>query len=208
MSESVISYALRRLNEIGVNDIFGVAGDYAFPVNDAIVEHPSINWIGCCNELNAAYAADGYARMRGVGAVCTTYGVGELAAISAIAGSYAEHLAVFHVIGTPNLATQEGRAFVHHTLGDGRFDVFSGMAQAVVCASTVLAPQNAAAETERLIAEALYHRRPVYMAIPSDVANMQRGDRRGPRAAVRAPYQQGATPGDRFGATGSSRGRW
>jgi indolepyruvate decarboxylase len=106
------------------------------------------------------------------GAVCTTYGVGELAAISAIAGSYAEHLVVFHVVGTPNRASQETLAFVHHTLGDGRFDVFSGMAQAVVCASTVLTPQNAAAETERLIAEALYHRRPVYMAIPSDVANM------------------------------------
>src|SRR5215470_16132104 len=113
MSESVMHYVLRRLNEIGIGDIFGVAGDYAFPVNDAIVEHPAINWIGCCNELNAAYAADGYARMRGVGAVCTTYGVGELAAISAIAGSYAEHLAVFHMVGTPNRASQEARAFVH-----------------------------------------------------------------------------------------------
>jgi indolepyruvate decarboxylase len=115
MTENVIQHVLGRLKEIGVDDVFGVAGDYAFPVNDAIVEHPAINWIGCCNELNAAYAADGYARMRGVGAVCTTYGVGELAAISAIAGSYAEHLAVFHLIGAPNLSTQEGRALVHHT---------------------------------------------------------------------------------------------
>ena len=95
MTETVIQYVLRRLGEIGVDDVFGVAGDYAFPVNDAIVEHPAINWIGCCNELNAAYAADGYARMRGVGAVCTTYGVGELAAMSAIAGSYAEQSAGF-----------------------------------------------------------------------------------------------------------------
>ena len=172
MAESVIQYVLRRLNEIGVDDVFGVAGDYAFPINDAIVEHLAINWIGCCNELNAAYAADGYARMRGVGAVCTTYGVGELAAMSAIAGSYAEHLAVFHLVGTPNLATQEGRALVHHTLGNGEFDVFHRMAEPIVCASAVVTPQNAASETERLIAAALYHRRPVYMAIPSDVADM------------------------------------
>jgi indolepyruvate decarboxylase len=171
MAETVIQYVLRRLKEVGVDDVFGVAGDYAFPVNDAIVEQPAINWIGCCNELNAAYAADGYARMRGVGAVCTTYGVGELAAMSAIAGSYAEHLAVFHLIGTPNLPTQEGRALVHHTLGNGEFDLFSKMAEAVVCASAIMTPQNAASETERLIAEALYHRRPVYMAFPSDVAN-------------------------------------
>ncbi len=171
MAETVIQYVLRRLNEIGIDDIFGVAGDYAFPVNEAIVEHPAIDWIGCCNELNAGYAADGYARMREVAAVCTTYGVGELAAMSAIAGSYAEHLAVFHLVGTPNLATQEGRALVHHTLGNGEFDVFHRMAEPIVCASAIMTPHNAASETERLIAAALYHRRPVYMAFPSDVAN-------------------------------------
>ena len=65
MAETPIANVLRRLNEIGVDDVFGVAGDYAFPVNDAIAEHPVINWIGCCKELNAAYAADGYARMLG-----------------------------------------------------------------------------------------------------------------------------------------------
>ena len=91
--------------------------------------------------------------------------------MSAIAGSYAEHLAVFHLIGTPNLPTQEGRALVHHTLGNGEFDLFSKMAEPIVCASAVMTPQNAASETERLIAAALYHRRPVYMAFPSDVAN-------------------------------------
>jgi indolepyruvate decarboxylase len=171
MAETVIQHVLSRLKEIGVDDVFGVAGDYAFPVNDAIVEHPAINWIGCCNELNASYAADGYARMRGVGAVCTTYGVGELAAMSGIAGSYAENLAVFHLVGTPNLPTQEGRSLVHHTLGNGEFDLFSAMAESVVCASATMTAQNAAAETERLVAEALYHRRPVYMAVPSDVAN-------------------------------------
>src|SRR6201981_1395844 len=171
MAETVIQYVLRRLNEIGVGDVFGVAGDYSFPVNDAIVEHPAINWIGCCNELNAGYAADGYARMRGVGAVCTTYGVGELAAMSAIAGSYAEHLAVFHLVGTPNTATQEGRALAHHTLGNGEFDLFHKMAEPIVCASAALTPQNAAAETERLIAAAVYHRRPVYPATRRGLAD-------------------------------------
>src|ERR1700740_1440423 len=144
MSETVIQYVLRRLNEIGVDDVFGVAGDYAFPVNDAIVEHPAINWIGCCNALNAAYGADGYARMRGVAAWCTTFGVGELAAMSGIAGAYAEHLPVFHLVGTPNLATQEGRALVQHTLGNGEFDLFHKMAEPIVCANAAMTPQNAA----------------------------------------------------------------
>jgi len=80
---TVIQYVLKRLHDIGVRDIFGVPGDYAFPVNDAICLDENIRWVGCCNELNAAYAADGYARINGVGALCTTYGVGELSALAA-----------------------------------------------------------------------------------------------------------------------------
>ena len=85
---------------------FGVPGEYAFPVEDAICHQPGMEWIGCCNELNAAYAADGCARIHGVAAVSTTYGVGELSAISAIGGSYAEHLPVFHLVGMPSLPVQ------------------------------------------------------------------------------------------------------
>jgi indolepyruvate decarboxylase len=161
---------LARLKAIGISDVFGVAGDYAFPVDDGVVATPRMEWVGCCNELNAAYAADGYARIRGVAAISSTYGVGELSAINSIGGAYAEHLPVFHLVGMPNLATQAGRSLVHHTLGNGEFDFFRKMAEPVVCASAIMTPQNVAYETERLIAEALYHRRPVYMAFPSDAA--------------------------------------
>jgi indolepyruvate decarboxylase len=171
MTTTVIQYVLARLHDIGVGDVFGVPGDYAFAVNDAICEHPDINWIGCCNELNAAYAADGYARVKGVGAVCTTYGVGELSAVNGIAGSYAEHLPVFHLVGSPSMAVQSSRAVMHHTLGNGEYDFFRRMTEPVVCGHAVMTPQNVAYETERLIAEALYHRRPVYMAFPADLAN-------------------------------------
>lgn len=170
---TVIEYVLDRLNELGITDIFGVPGDFAFPINDAIVAHPRINWIGCCNELNAAYAADGYARVRGFGAVNTTYGVGELGAISAIAGSYAENVPVFHLTGMPNMTTQANRAVVHHTLGNGEFELFRKMADTVVGASAIMTAANAVYETERLIAEALYNRRPVYMAFPADIVDEQ-----------------------------------
>jgi indolepyruvate decarboxylase len=168
---TVLEHVLSRLHAIGISEVFGVPGDYAFPVQHAIVDFSGIEWVGCCNELNAAHAADGYARIRGLGAVSTTYGVGELSAINAIAGAYAEYLPVFHLVGMPNAATQAGRRLVHHTLGNGEFDLFRKMAEPVVCASANLTPQNVASETERLIAEAFYHRRPVYMAISADVAN-------------------------------------
>jgi indolepyruvate decarboxylase len=170
MSTTVIEYVLSRLKETGISEVFGVAGDYAFPVEDAIVKFPGIEWVGCCNELNAAYAADGYARIRGVGAVSTTYGVGELSAINGVAGAYAEHVPIFHLVGMPSMSTQAGRSLVHHTLGNGEFEFFRKMAEPVVCASAIMTPQNVAYETERLIAEALYHRRPVYMAFPADYA--------------------------------------
>lgn len=171
MSQSVIEFVLGRLRDIGINHIFGVPGDYSFSVEDAIVNFDGVEWVGCCNELNAAYAADGYARIHGVGAVNTTFAVGELSAINGIAGCYAERLPVFHLVGMPNMSTQDGRALVHHTFADGEFGIFAKIAQPTVCASAILTPQNAAFETERLIAEALFHRRPVYMGFPSDLAD-------------------------------------
>ena len=167
---TVIQYVLSRLRSLGVTDVFGVPGDFAFPVNDAISEDPQMRWIGCCNELNAAYAADGYARIKGFAAICTTYGVGELSALNGIAGAYAEHLPVFHLVGAPGMGVQAGRAVMHHTLGNGEYNLFQRMSEPVVCAQAVMHPQNVALETERLIAEAVYHRRPVYMAFPADHA--------------------------------------
>jgi indolepyruvate decarboxylase len=129
-----------------MSKVFGVAGDFAFPIEDAIVKFPGIDWVGCCNELNAEYAADGHARVHGIGALNTTYGVGELSAINAIAGAYAEHVPVFHLVGMPNRPTQAARGLVHHTLGNGEFDFFRKMAEPVVCASAIATPQNVAYE--------------------------------------------------------------
>jgi indolepyruvate decarboxylase len=162
MNKTVIEHVLSRLCDLGVRDVFGVADDPACAVNDAVRNDPNLRWVGCRNELHATYAADGYARLNGVAAVCTPYGVGEPSSLSGIAGAYAEHLPVFHLVGTPSTETQASPMAMHHRLEDG----------AAVCAAAVMTPQNAAHETERLIAAALYHRRPVYMAIPADLANL------------------------------------
>lgn len=165
-------YVLSRLRRLGVTDVFGVPGDFAFPISDAIRGDEGLRFIGTCNELNAAYAADGYARVKGVAAISTTFGPGELGALPGIAGAYAEHVPIFHITGQPNRAARRARAIVHHTLGDGEFDTFHRMTTPAVCAHAVITPQNCIAETERLVAALLRHRRPVYMAIPSDVANL------------------------------------
>jgi indolepyruvate decarboxylase len=170
MSKSVIEHVLSRLQDIGIRDVFGVAGDFAFPIDDAVIADNNMRWIASCNELNAAYSADGYARVHGMAALCTTYGVGELSAINGVAGAYAEHVPVVHLTGMPASGVQAARRVVHHTLGNGEFELFYKMAEPVVCAKAIMTPENCAAETERLIAAALYHRRPVYMAFPADYA--------------------------------------
>ncbi|MEH2487490.1 alpha-keto acid decarboxylase family protein [Bradyrhizobium sp. AZCC 2230] len=167
---TVIDHVLFRLRDIGLTDVFGVPGDVSFPVNDSVSAHPGLRWIGCCNELDAGYAADGYARLKGMGAVATTFGVGELSAMNAIAGAAAERLPLFHLVGTPPMSAQSARAIVHHSLGDGAYDWFRRMSEPVVCASAVMTPHNVVWETERLIFEAFYNLQPVYMAFPSDLA--------------------------------------
>ena len=98
---TVGDYLLDRLAELGVTEVFGVPGDYNLEFLDHIVAHPQLRWVGNANELNAGYAADGYGRLRGMSAVVTTFGVGELSAANAIAGSYAEHVPVVHIVGGP-----------------------------------------------------------------------------------------------------------
>jgi indolepyruvate decarboxylase len=77
MKTTVIQHVLSRLRDIGVRDIFGVAGDFAFPIDDAVSSDRNFRFVGACNELNGAYAADGNARIGGLAALCTTYGVGD-----------------------------------------------------------------------------------------------------------------------------------
>ena len=132
--QTTVQYVLSRLGQLGVTDVFGVPGDYAFPVNDAICADKNMNYIGSCNEINAAYSADGYARVKGLAAINTTYGPGELNALSGIAGAYAEHVPIFHLTAQPSRAMQRDRAFVHHTLGNGEFDLFYEMTAPAVCA--------------------------------------------------------------------------
>jgi len=167
---TVSDYLVTRLAELGIRHIFGVPGDYTLAFLDRVLASGQVSWVGNANELNAAYAADGYARVAGAGAVVTTYGVGELSAINGIAGSYAEYVPVVHIVGAPSTRVQRAGALVHHTLGDGDFEHFARAHAEVTVAQAYLNAGNAAAEIDRVLATMLRERRPGYLVIPSDVA--------------------------------------
>ncbi|RDI68410.1 indolepyruvate decarboxylase [Nocardia pseudobrasiliensis] len=167
---TVAEYAVARLADLGIEHVFGVPGDFAFGLDNAIEAEKRLTWVGAANELNAAYAADGYARIRGAAILCTTYSVGELSALNGVLGSYAERLPVFHLVGQPSSKLQRVRAVTHHSLGDGMFRQFEALSAASACVSAHLTARNAIAEMERVITEALAQRRPAYLTIAADEA--------------------------------------
>lgn len=167
---SVGDYLLDRLAELGVTEVFGVPGDYNLAFLDHIVAHPAIRWVGNTNELNAGYAADGYGRLRGMSALVTTFGVGELSAANAIAGSYAENVPVVHVVGGPPKDAQGTRRALHHSLGDGDFEHFFRISREITCAQANLMPATARREIDRVLSEVREQKRPGYILMSTDVA--------------------------------------
>lgn len=169
LSVTLADYLLTRLKQLGIDAIHGVPGDYNLTFLDYI-EPAGFLWVGSTNELNAGYAADGYARIKGLGALVTTYGVGELSAINAIAGAYTERAAVVHIVGTPPRDSQEQRKMIHHTLGDGDYGHFAQMAAHVTVAQANLVdPRTAPEQIDQALEQCLRHSRPVYIEVPVDV---------------------------------------
>jgi TPP-dependent 2-oxoacid decarboxylase len=163
-------FLLRRLEEAGVRHLFGVPGDYNLELLQQLQDSGALKWIGTCNELNASYAADGYARLNGLGALLVTNGVGALSAINGVGGSYSEHVPVICIAGSIPLRSIDRRLGMHHTMADGTYDHFLDAYAHVTAAHARLTPRNAATEIDRLIRTAWREKLPVYMELPSDIA--------------------------------------
>ena len=168
---TVAQYILSRLKDLGVKHTFGVPGDFVYDTCDAVQDDPDIKGIWCANELNASYAADGYARTNGVGVAITTMGA-EFSMFNGVAGANAERSKVFFITGFPSFAEMEAGSRLHHMVQDQQpdhYDLFNKMVAPLTsggdCA-VVITAKNCVYETERLIASMLYHSLPVYIAIP------------------------------------------
>jgi len=168
---TVAEYLLTRLKEIGVDHLFGVPGDFVLGFFNQVLKS-DLKYVGTCNELNAAYAADGYARIRGIGAFSATYGVGELSAINGVAGAFAERVPVVVITGSPATINFRTRPLLHHTLGD--YQIPLRMYEKITAASTQLvSAETAPAEIDRVLSACLSRQQPVYISLPSDVVMMK-----------------------------------
>jgi indolepyruvate decarboxylase len=176
---SIGEYLIERLQDYGVADVFGLPGDYVLSFY-TMLEESSLNAIGCTREDCAGFAADAYARVHGMGALCVTYCVGGLSVCNSIAGAYAEKSPVVMITGSPGLKERRNNPLLHHMVRNFRtqYDVFEKLC---VSGTELDDPMTAFREIDRVLANCQRYKRPVYIEIPRDMVHV--------RPDVTPPYQ-------------------
>jgi indolepyruvate decarboxylase len=185
-SLSIGEYVIRRLQDYGIRDVFGIPGDYILSFYTMLEESP-LRTIGCTREDCAGFAADAYARVNGMGALCVTYCVGGLSVCNSIAGAYAEKSPVVMITGSPGLRERIHNPLLHHMVRDFRtqYDVFEKLC---VAGTELSDPLNAFSEVDRVLATCARYKRPVYLEIPRDMVHV--------RPETSPPYRQLDRPSD------------
>jgi indolepyruvate decarboxylase len=162
-------YLIRRLSEAGVRHVFGIPGDYVLGFYEQL-DRSELELINCADEQGAGYAADAYARINGIGAVCVTYGVGGLKVVNTTAQAFAERSPVVVVSGGPGIGERERDALLHHKIRS--FESQRLILGEVTCASAIIDdPGRAQLEIDRVIGACRRHSQPVYLELPRDLVD-------------------------------------
>src|SRR5579864_3271096 len=164
---TVGDYLIDRLQALGVRHIFGVPGDYVLGFYSLLFKS-NLRIVNTCDEQGAGFAADAYARVRGLGVVCVTYCVGGLKVANTTAEAFAEKSPVVVISGSPGMKERDKNPLLHHKVRD--FDTQWKIFEQITVASTVLdQPLTAQKEIDRVLLAALRYKRPVYIELPRDI---------------------------------------
>jgi len=169
---TVAAYLAIRLRDIGVKHVFTIPGDYCAPFLDVLDATPGIERVPNLNELGCGYAADGYARLKGVGAACVQYGVGTFSLLNCVAGSFVEFVPVAIISSSPGassrLLEEHQNILFHHSTGDLRAD--QEIFRHVTVASMVITNAGSAPhEIDWALTQMITQRRPVYIEVINSV---------------------------------------
>src|ERR1700689_3183839 len=194
------NYLATRLEQIGIRHYFMVPGDYNLVLLDQLLANKNLEQIGCCNELDASYAAEGYARVNGCGAVFATMNVGSFSALNGVAGGYAERLPVIFVASGYNTNDASASHLLHHSLGTHDFSYQYEMFKYVTCAAVrIVHPDDAPSMIDHAIRTALHERKPAYIEIACNLSDAPCPEP-GPYGAIMPPKE--SNPRARAGAVG------
>ena len=178
------SYLIHKLYAHGVRHVFGVPGDYVLGFYKEL-EDSQVEVINTCDEQGAGFAADAYARVSGLGAVCITYCVGGLKVANTTAQAFAEKSPVVVISGAPGTNERIKKPLLHHKVRD--FDTQLKVFEQLTVASTVLDdPQTACREIDRVFSAALRYKRPVYIELPRDMISVPANPSQQPQEAMRS----------------------
>ena len=167
---SIGQYLIRRLQDYGLAHVFGVPGDYILTFYGMLEKSP-IEVVGCTREDCAGFAADAYARIHGLGAVCTTYCVGGLSVCNSIAGAYAEKSPVVVISGSPGMSERVNNPLLHHKVKDFRTQIEVFEKLCVAC-TELTDPAVAFREIDRVLDTVARYKRPGYIEIPRDLVEV------------------------------------
>jgi len=167
---SIGDYLIRRLQDYGIGHVFGIPGDYVLNFY-AMLDRSPIEVVTTTREDCAGFAADAYARVHGMGAVCVTYCVGGLSLANSVAGAYAEKSPVVVITGSPGMKERHNNPLLHHRVRDFRtqYDVFEKLC---IAGTELSDPQTAFHEIDRVLNAAARFKRPVYIEIPRDMVGV------------------------------------
>lgn len=167
---SIGQYLIHRLQDYGIRDVFGIPGDYVLSFYSMLEESP-LNVVGCTREDCAGFAADAYARINGMGAVCVTYCVGGLSVCNSLAGAFAEKSPVVLISGAPGMNERVNNPLLHHKVREfhTQLQVFEKLCIAV---TELNDPPMAFSEIDRVLDAADRYKRPVYIEIPRDMVHV------------------------------------
>src|SRR5438477_10978861 len=164
---SIGEYLIERLYDLGVRHVFVIPRDYVLGFYDQLLKS-KLAIVNTYDERGAGFAADAYARVRGLGAVCITYCVGGLKVANTTAEAFVEKSPVVVISGAPGMKEREINPLLHHKVKE--FDTQKKVFEQLTIASTVLSdPQTAFQEIDRVLHAALRFKRPVYIELPRDM---------------------------------------
>lgn len=170
-------YLIKKLETLGIEEIFGLPGDFNFKIVESVIHNQKVKWIGNTNELNAGYSAEGYSRIKGYGAIITTFGVGEMSAINAVCCAMSENLPLIKITGMPKTSDIKNNSLLHHNIVDNnnnpKYKAFYKAYKNVVQYAKILNKNNVKKEIDKAIDILVKYKKPVYLAMPIDVCDVE-----------------------------------
>jgi indolepyruvate decarboxylase len=164
-------YVFKRIKDAGVEYTFGIPGDFVLP-HYAAQERSGLKTIVMTHEPSVGFAADAYARLKGLGVALVTYGAGGLNMVNSVGLAYAEESPLLVISGSPETRFRSQKPYLHHCVKgfDTQYRVFCEVTESQ---ALITNPATAQEEIDKVIDTTMKLSRPGYLEIPRDMVNYE-----------------------------------